>query len=61
MKKLTQGLDERSKAMAAAVSDEAKERIPLHAKSPSFIGDKRINLSWKEATKPTPSAATGAG
>ncbi|GAB4831364.1 hypothetical protein Ancab_005377 [Ancistrocladus abbreviatus] len=34
---------------------------PLHAKSPSFIGDKRINLSWKEATKPTPSAATGAG
>ncbi|GAB4831345.1 Apoptosis inhibitor 5 [Ancistrocladus abbreviatus] len=83
MKKLTQGLDEHNKAMAAAVSDEAKERIklqkqnstaglrtcnnilamtqPLHAKSPSFIGDKRINLSWKEATKPTPSAATGAG
>ncbi|GAB2298618.1 Apoptosis inhibitor 5 [Dionaea muscipula] len=30
---------------------------PLHAKSPSFIGDKRINLSWKEATKSsTPSA-----
>ncbi|GAU14588.1 hypothetical protein TSUD_96520 [Trifolium subterraneum] len=24
---------------------------PLHAKAPSFIGDKRINLSWKEATK----------
>ncbi|XP_023736600.1 apoptosis inhibitor 5-like protein API5 isoform X1 [Lactuca sativa] len=24
---------------------------PLHAKSPSFIGDKRINLSWKEAVK----------
>ncbi|KAJ9690593.1 hypothetical protein PVL29_012977 [Vitis rotundifolia] len=24
---------------------------PLHSKSPSFIGDKRINLSWKEATK----------
>ncbi|GAB4831352.1 hypothetical protein Ancab_005364 [Ancistrocladus abbreviatus] len=47
--------------MAAAVSDEVKERIPLHAKSPSFIGDKWINLSWKEATKPTPSAATGAG
>ncbi|GAB4831347.1 hypothetical protein Ancab_005358 [Ancistrocladus abbreviatus] len=61
MKKLTQGLDEHSKAMAAAVSDEGKERIPLRAKSPSFIGDKRINLSWKEETKPTPSAATGAG
>ncbi|XP_042025989.1 apoptosis inhibitor 5-like protein API5 isoform X2 [Salvia splendens] len=26
---------------------------PLHAKTPSFIGDKRINLSWKEATKPS--------
>ncbi|GAB4831358.1 hypothetical protein Ancab_005371 [Ancistrocladus abbreviatus] len=61
MKKLTQGLDEHSKAMAAALSDEGKERIPLRAKSPSFIGDKRINLSWKEETKPTPSAATGAG
>ncbi|CAI8618304.1 unnamed protein product [Vicia faba] len=24
---------------------------PLHAKAPSFIGDKRINLSWKEAPK----------
>ncbi|GMP72272.1 hypothetical protein CsSME_00030368 [Camellia sinensis var. sinensis] len=23
----------------------------LHAKSPSFIGDKRINLSWKEVAK----------
>ncbi|KAI3719009.1 hypothetical protein L6452_19896 [Arctium lappa] len=34
---------------------------PLHSKSPSFIGDKRINLSWKEAVKTmTPSAnATG--
>ncbi|CBI30647.3 hypothetical protein VitviT2T_015158 [Vitis vinifera] len=26
---------------------------PLHSKSPSFIGDKRINLSCKEATKPS--------
>ncbi|CAN1229717.1 Apoptosis inhibitor 5-like protein API5 [Linum grandiflorum] len=25
---------------------------PLHAKVPSFIGDKNINLSWKEAPKP---------
>ncbi|CAI0557870.1 unnamed protein product [Linum tenue] len=35
---------------------------PLHAKTPSFIGDKSINLSWKEAIKPSvPSnpAATG--
>ncbi|GAB2231355.1 hypothetical protein Droror1_Dr00010361 [Drosera rotundifolia] len=31
---------------------------PLHAKSPSFIGDKRINLSWKDATK---SSATSDG
>ncbi|XP_076951520.1 apoptosis inhibitor 5-like protein API5 [Bidens hawaiensis] len=32
---------------------------PLHSKSPSFIGDKRINLSWKEAVKtvaPSPNA-----
>uniref|UniRef100_A0A7N0UNH3 Apoptosis inhibitor 5 n=1 Tax=Kalanchoe fedtschenkoi TaxID=63787 RepID=A0A7N0UNH3_KALFE len=29
---------------------------PLHSKSPSFIGDKRINLSWKDALKPTTSA-----
>ncbi|XP_073140636.1 apoptosis inhibitor 5-like protein API5 [Henckelia pumila] len=37
---------------------------PLHSKTPSFIGDKRINLSWKEAVKPsppTPSAATVGG
>ncbi|GAB4827035.1 Apoptosis inhibitor 5 [Ancistrocladus abbreviatus] len=83
MKKLTQGMDEHNKAMAAAVSDEAKERIkiqkqnattglrtcnnilamtqPLHAKSPLFIGDKRINLSWKEVTKPTSSVIIGAG
>ncbi|CAN1283847.1 Apoptosis inhibitor 5-like protein API5 [Linum perenne] len=35
---------------------------PLHAKVPSFIGDKRINLSWKEAVKqsvPSKTAATG--
>ncbi|KAL9269867.1 Apoptosis inhibitor 5-like protein [Drosera capensis] len=31
---------------------------PLHTKSPSFIGDKRINLSWKDATK---SSATSDG
>lgn len=79
MKKLTQGLDEKNKQMAAAVSDEMKDKIrsekqkstvglktcnnilamaqPLHAKAPSFIGDKRVNLSWKEPTKaPAPSA-----
>ncbi|CAL5346129.1 unnamed protein product [Camellia sinensis] len=34
----------------------------LHAKSPSFIGDKRINLSWKELAKASaPSTTTGAG
>ncbi|ESQ33972.1 hypothetical protein EUTSA_v10007287mg [Eutrema salsugineum] len=31
----------------------------LHAKAPSFIGDKSVNLSWKEAAKPLPSTATG--
>ncbi|XP_056860755.1 apoptosis inhibitor 5-like protein API5 [Raphanus sativus] len=34
---------------------------PLHAKVPSFIGDTNINLSWKEATKPLPSATTTIG
>ncbi|XP_022892394.1 apoptosis inhibitor 5-like protein API5 [Olea europaea var. sylvestris] len=73
MKKLTQGMAEHNKALAAASSDEAKDRIkmqkqntttglrtcnnilamtqPLHPKSPSFIGDKRVNLSWKETVK----------
>ncbi|KAL3503158.1 hypothetical protein ACH5RR_037607 [Cinchona calisaya] len=27
--------------------------LPLHSKSPSFIGDQKINLSWKEVTKPS--------
>ncbi|GLU13776.1 hypothetical protein SLE2022_303880 [Rubroshorea leprosula] len=75
MKKLTQGMAEHNKTMAAAKSDEAKDKIkiqkqntttglrtcnnilamtkPLHSKTPSFIGDKSVNLSWKEATKPT--------
>lgn len=35
---------------------------PLHKASPSFIGDKKINLSWKEAVKSTvPSGTTAAG
>ncbi|KAJ7947052.1 apoptosis inhibitor 5 [Quillaja saponaria] len=76
MKKLTQGMAEHNKAMAAAKSDEAKDKIktqkqnttsglrtcnnilamtkPLHAKTPSFIGDKSIGLSWKEAAKSLP-------
>ncbi|KAL5576638.1 hypothetical protein UlMin_018337 [Ulmus minor] len=80
MKKLTQGMAEHNKAMAAAKSDEAKGSIktqkqntttglrtcnnilamtkPLHAKTPLFIGDKSINLSWKEATKPPVSSTT---
>lgn len=36
---------------------------PLHVKVPSFIGDKKINLSWKEGVKtlaPSPAASTGA-
>ncbi|XP_057471689.1 apoptosis inhibitor 5-like protein API5 isoform X2 [Actinidia eriantha] len=84
MKKLTQGMAEHNKAMAAAKSDEAKAAIKsqkqntttglrtcnnilamtqaLHSKSPSFIGDKKINLSWKEAAKaPAPSTTAAAG
>lgn len=80
MKKLTQGMAEHNKAMAAAKSDEAKGTIktqkqntttglrtcnnilamtkPLHGKTPAFIGDKSINLSWKEAKKPAVSSST---
>lgn len=32
---------------------------PLHAKSPSFIGDGRINPSWKEPVKAAPAANAG--
>ncbi|THG05018.1 hypothetical protein TEA_009899 [Camellia sinensis var. sinensis] len=39
-----------------------RDPLLLHAKSPSFIGDKRINLSWKELAKASaPSTTTGAG
>nr|XP_043625289.1 apoptosis inhibitor 5-like protein API5 [Erigeron canadensis] len=34
---------------------------PLHAKAPSFIGDKRINLSWKDAIKTVAPPANAAG
>ncbi|XP_068664365.1 apoptosis inhibitor 5-like protein API5 isoform X2 [Aristolochia californica] len=34
---------------------------PLHSKTPSFIGDNKINLSWKEAVKPSPSSTAPAG
>ncbi|KAM0054593.1 putative apoptosis inhibitory 5 [Helianthus debilis subsp. tardiflorus] len=34
---------------------------PLHTKSPSFIGDKRINLSWNEAVKTVAPANTAGG
>ncbi|OAY24890.1 apoptosis inhibitor 5-like protein API5 [Manihot esculenta] len=82
MKKLTQGMAEHNKAMAAAKSDEAKDNIktqkqntttglrtcnnilamtkPLHSKTPSFIGDKSINPSWKEAAKPSVGSTTTA-
>eukprot|EP00258_Populus_trichocarpa_P051227 XP_024467246.1 apoptosis inhibitor 5-like protein API5 [Populus trichocarpa] len=80
MKKLTQGMAEHNKAMAAAKSDEAKDSIktqkqntttglrtcnnilamtkPLHSKTPLFIGDKSINLSWKEVAKPSVPSTT---
>ncbi|ERN13987.1 hypothetical protein AMTRI_Chr01g111050 [Amborella trichopoda] len=32
---------------------------PLHSKVPAFIGDKKINLSWKEAIKTTTAPASG--
>ena len=32
----------------------------LHGKTPAFIGDKTINLSWKEAVKPVVSSSTTA-
>ncbi|KAL0398517.1 UNVERIFIED_CONTAM: Apoptosis inhibitor 5-like protein API5 [Sesamum radiatum] len=82
MKKLNQGMVEHNKALAAAVSDEAKASIkiqkqntttglrtcnnilvmtqPLHSKTPSFIGDKRIDLSWKEALKPSATSTAAA-
>ncbi|KAL8510147.1 hypothetical protein ACS0TY_017101 [Phlomoides rotata] len=72
-KKLTQGMAEHNKAIAAAKTEEEKETIkkqrqnataglrtcnnilamaqPLHSKAPSFIGDQKISLSWKEANK----------
>ncbi|KAJ9566006.1 hypothetical protein OSB04_001972 [Centaurea solstitialis] len=34
---------------------------PLHLKAPSFIGDKRINLSWNEAVKTVAPANTAGG
>ncbi|KAK8546789.1 hypothetical protein V6N13_093832 [Hibiscus sabdariffa] len=81
IKKLTRGMAEHNKAMAAAKSDEAKENTktrkqntttglctcnnilamtkPLHSKTPAFIGDKSVNLSWKEAINPSaPTSAT---
>ncbi|KAL6561775.1 Apoptosis inhibitor 5 [Orobanche minor] len=81
-KKLTQGMSEHNKAMAAAKTEEEKETIKqqkqkstaglrtcnnilamtqsLHSKAPSFIGDQKINLSWREVTKPATSAAAAA-
>ncbi|KAG4143708.1 hypothetical protein ERO13_D06G208800v2 [Gossypium hirsutum] len=82
IKKLTQGMAEHNKTMAAAKSDEAKDNIktlkqntttglrtcnnilvmtkPLHLKTPAFIGDKSVNLSWKEAIKPSALSTTTA-
>ncbi|KAG8490123.1 hypothetical protein CXB51_016007 [Gossypium anomalum] len=82
IKKLTQGMAEHNKAMAAAKSDEAKDNIkmlkqntttglrtcnnilvmtkPLHLKTPAFIRDKSVHLSWKEAIKPSALSTTTA-
>ncbi|XAR68297.1 hypothetical protein NMG60_11003377 [Bertholletia excelsa] len=73
LKKLNRGMEEHTKAIAAARTDEETEIRnkqqqnsligiktcenilamiqPLHSKSPSFIGDQRINLSWKQEAK----------
>ncbi|CAL9183035.1 unnamed protein product [Musa hybrid cultivar] len=83
MKKLTQGMADHNKAMAAAKTEEAKSKIkaeqqktttalricnnilamtqPLHAKAPSFIGDGKINLSWKEPVKQSLASTAAAG
>ncbi|KAJ7562429.1 hypothetical protein O6H91_03G068800 [Diphasiastrum complanatum] len=82
MKKLTQGMAEHNKAMAAAKDEAAKTNAkakkqntsaglrtcnniltlvqPLHEKVPVFIGDKKINLSWKEIPRPAASSAMAA-
>ncbi|CAN7093847.1 unnamed protein product [Brassica rapa subsp. narinosa] len=59
MKKLIQGTSEHNKAMSAAKTDKEKSSVVLHAKAPSFIGDKSVSLSWKEATKTLASTTTG--
>nr|VDD43942.1 unnamed protein product [Brassica oleracea] len=59
MKKQIQGTSEHNKAMSAAKTDEEKSSVVLHAKAPSFIGDKSVSLSWKEATKTLASTTTG--
>ncbi|KAK6132814.1 hypothetical protein DH2020_033457 [Rehmannia glutinosa] len=70
-KKLTQGWRSTIKQMAAAKTEEEKETILVFEaatiywrcpslciqKAPSFIGDQKISLSWKEVTK----AATTSG
>ncbi|XP_060200694.1 apoptosis inhibitor 5-like protein API5 isoform X1 [Lycium barbarum] len=84
IKKLTQGMADQNKALAAAKTDEEKDKIktqkqnatfalracnnilsmtqPLHTKTPKFIGDQKVNLSWKEVVKPSgPSTAAVAG
>ncbi|KAK4259697.1 hypothetical protein QN277_006004 [Acacia crassicarpa] len=83
MKKLNQVMAMHNKSMAAAKTEEVKEKIkpqkqnttnglrtcnnilamtkPLHSKAPSFMGDKSINLSWKEATKTASSSIKAAG
>ncbi|XP_031117947.1 apoptosis inhibitor 5-like protein API5 [Ipomoea triloba] len=83
-KKLTQGMAEHNKAMAAAKTEEEKDAIkrkkqeatsslracnniltmcsPLHIKTPKFIGDQKLNLSWREVSKPSgPPVSTVAG
>ncbi|GAA0184655.1 hypothetical protein LIER_31943 [Lithospermum erythrorhizon] len=81
IKKLTQGMVDHNKTMAAAKTEDEKDAIkkekqmataalracnnilamaqPLHSKSPSFIGDQKISLSWKEVTKVPVTPGTG--
>ncbi|CAN4117693.1 unnamed protein product [Withania somnifera] len=83
IKKLTQGMADQNKALAAAKTDEEKDAIktqkqnstlalracnnilamtpPLHTKTPKFIGDQKINLSWKEVKPSGPPTATVTG
>ncbi|KAL6546543.1 hypothetical protein OROMI_022264 [Orobanche minor] len=72
-KALTAAVSDEAKATIRTQKQNAATRLrtcnniaamtqPLHSKTPSFIGDKGINLSWKDAVKPqATSSATATG